>query len=67
MEFEVNCKTVCWNHFMNSRHLEKSVCSGTVIEELKVARALGHAWLCCPDAGLKEKLSLLLKATVESR
>lgn len=51
---------------MNSRHSEKSVCSGAVIEELKVARVLGHAWLCCPDASL-EKLSLLLKATVENR
>lgn len=52
---------------MNSRHSEKSVCSGAVIEELKVARVLGHAWLCCPDASLEEKLSLLLKATVENR
>lgn len=52
---------------MNSRHLEKSVCSGTVIEELKAARALGHAWLCCPNAILEEKLSLLLKATEESK
>lgn len=52
---------------MNSRHLEKSVCSGMMIEELKAARALGYAWFCCPDASLEEKLSLLLKATVESR
>lgn len=45
----------------------KSVCPATVIEKVKAARVICHAWLCASLVPTQSKSwALLLKATVES-